>query len=146
MYRALYLSPIILFFITHLQWVVAADFAILSMNQSAPQLSNSQVRMIFSGKMSHISAIGQVQLLDWPQGSANRSNFYQLVLNKSVSQVNRKWAELAFSGKGQAPQELKLESIDELIKWLTDHPTGLSYLPANLVPEYANVVYLVREK
>jgi hypothetical protein len=141
MLRRSYFSLIVGFILLSSGFVIAADFAVLSLNPSAPQLSRNQVRMIFSGRLNSIDILGRLKLLDWSKECPYRSQFYQDILNKSVSQVNRNWAALAFSGKAQAPEELLTDEISELVRWLERNPEGLAYTPADLIPEKAIVVY-----
>ncbi len=114
---------------------IAEPYVIVSANPSMPQLSKAKAKMIFMGKSKSIKNVGKVKLLDWPDNSAQRSEFYQILVNKSPAQINSQWASLAFSGKAKPPEKLKTANVAELTAWLQANPTGLAYAPASQVPE-----------
>lgn len=118
----------------------ADSYVIFSANPSMPQLSKAKAKMIYMGKSKSIKNIGRVKLLDWPDSSTERAQFYQALVNKSPAQINSQWASLAFSGKAKPPEELSSTDVASIMTWLQANPSGLAYAPANLVPSNAVVV------
>ncbi|EJE8556125.1 hypothetical protein [Vibrio vulnificus] len=121
--------------------VRAADqYIIFSLNPQLPTLSTSQVKMIYRGKMTQIDGI-PFELLDLPASSQERNQFYQLLLNKTPSQMAAIWAKQTFSGRTKQPFQLSEQSIKEVMEWLAITPSGIAYFPANEVPSDVYVLY-----
>lgn len=119
------------------------EFAIFSLNNDLPPLSKNKARMLYRGKSKKISGSLKIILVDLPETSMHREDFYKMLLGKSVSQMNGYWAGLAFSGKGSPPEELDSDDIKQILKWLNDNPNGIAYAPIESVPEEVNILITV---
>ncbi|MCG9730408.1 hypothetical protein L1D44_11185 [Shewanella sp. Isolate13] len=119
------------------------EFAIFSLNDDLPPLSKSKARMLYRGKSKKISGSLKIVLVDLPETSIHREEFYKMLLGKSVSQMNGYWAGLAFSGRGSPPDELDSDDIKQILKWLNDNPNGIAYAPIESVPEEVNILITV---
>ncbi|MCL1147553.1 hypothetical protein AB4298_02695 [Shewanella sp. 10N.261.52.F9] len=119
------------------------EFAIFSLNNDLPPLSKNKARMLYRGKSKKISGSLKIILVDLPETSIHREDFYKMLLGKSVSQMNGYWAGLAFSGKGSPPEELDSDDIKQILKWLNDNPNGIAYAPIESVPEEVNILITV---
>ena len=119
------------------------EFAIFSLNNELPQLSQNKARMLYRGKSKRISGSLKIVLVDLPETSIHREEFYKMLLGKSVSQMNGYWAGLAFSGKGSPPEELDSDDIKQILNWLNDNPNGIAYAPIESVPEEVNILITV---
>lgn len=119
------------------------EFAIFSLNNDLPPLSKNKARMLYRGKSKKISGSLKIVLVDLPEASIHREDFYKMLLGKSVSQMNGYWAGLAFSGKGSPPEELDSDDIKQILKWLNDNPNGIAYAPIESVPDEVNILITV---
>jgi hypothetical protein len=119
------------------------EFAVFSMNSDIPALSKSKARMIYKGKTKKINGSLKIILVDLPENSIHREDFYSMLLGKSISQMNGYWASLSFSGKGKAPEELNSDDIKSIIEWLNNNPNGIAYAPIESVPENANILITI---
>ncbi|MGS0681782.1 hypothetical protein ACVBIL_11510 [Shewanella sp. 125m-7] len=119
------------------------EFAIFSLNDELPPLSKSKARMLYRGKSKKISGSLKIILVDLPETSIHREDFYKMLLGKSVSQMNGYWAGLAFSGRGTPPEELNSDDIKQILKWLNDNPNGIAYAPIDSVPKEVNILITV---
>ncbi|GAL03346.1 hypothetical protein ACFFLZ_00935 [Photobacterium aphoticum] len=119
------------------------EFAVFSMNGELPPLTKSKARMLYKGKTKKINGSIKIILVDLPETSIHREEFYNMLLGKSVTQMNGYWASLSFSGKGAPPEELSSDDIKEIIEWLNANPNGIAYAPINAVPENANILITV---
>lgn len=118
----------------------ADDFAVFTLNPDMKELRANQVKLIYRGRVSHINGV-PIRLLDLPRKSHHREDFYRQLLNKSPTQMSAIWARLSFSGKAIAPTEISSEAPDAVIQWLKSNRNGIAYLPADLLPEDAYVIY-----
>ncbi|MCQ1059234.1 hypothetical protein LRP52_20300 [Photobacterium sp. ZSDE20] len=119
------------------------EFAVFSLNSDIPALTKSKARMLYKGKTKKLNGSIKIVLVDLPEKSIHREEFYNMLLGKSVSQMNGYWASLSFSGKGTPPEELSSDDIRDIIEWLNDNPNGIAYAPVSAVPENANILITV---
>ena len=119
------------------------EFAIFTLNSELPPLSKSKARMLYRGKSKKIGGSLKIVLVDLPETSMHREDFYSMLLGKSVTQMNGYWAGLAFSGKGSPPEELDSDDIKQILKWLNENPNGIAYAPIESVPEEVNILITV---
>lgn len=125
-------------------WSTAAypeSYAIVTLNPNLPPLKASQVKMLYRGRLSHIDDIN-ISLLDLPQNSPLRQQFYYGLLGKSPAQMQAIWARQTFSGRSKAPFEAKQSDIQEVIAWLTHNKNGIAYIPASWVTGSVHVIYV----
>ena len=101
--------------------------------------------MLFRGKTKKLQG-KKITLSDWPEQHQIRNDFYLHLLGKDNAQMNAYWASLSFSGKARPPKELSDDSINELVTWLSDSPTRIGYAPVDMLPQNANVLYVVHKE
>ncbi|MGL6259395.1 hypothetical protein [Vibrio sp. WXL103] len=118
------------------------QFAIISLNPEFEQLSVSKAKKLYRGKTKKLQG-ERIELSDWPEGTNVREEFYKSLLGKTVAQMNAHWASLSFSGKARPPKEIDGNNVNQLIEWLNDDPSRIGYAPLRLVPENANIIYVV---
>lgn len=139
----LYLSPSIYALEADPAESTDVEFAIFTLNTELPPLSKSKARMLYRGKSKKIGGSLKIVLVDLPETSMHREDFYSMLLGKSVTQMNGYWAGLAFSGKGSPPEELDSDDIKQILKWLNENPNGIAYAPIESVPEEVNILITV---
>ena len=118
------------------------NYAIFSLDSGFEKITLNQARKLYRGKTKRLNG-KRVELSDWPENSAERENFYQLLLGKNTAQMNAHWAGLAFSGKSRYPREIEMASTDSLVDWLDDKPSRIGYSPLSKVPTNAYVLYVI---
>ncbi|TKB48672.1 hypothetical protein FCL40_10975 [Ferrimonas sediminicola] len=121
-------------------WPARAGYVLITLNDSMPAISESKARMLYLGKLKSLDSFGRVELVDFPEGSVHKQAFYQSFLNKSLPQINSRWAQLAFSGKGKPPESLVEASEQAVLAWLAHHPRGIAYVPRSMVPRGARIL------
>lgn len=119
---------------------VADSFSIVSLNPDMPQLSQAKAKMLFTGRSKTVSGIGRVALLDYPQDHPSRVSFYESLTGQTISQVNSKWASLAFSGRATPPDVLENLSLEGVKNWLQENPNGLAYVTSAMIPDGAYIL------
>lgn len=119
------------------------EFAVFTLNSDLPPLSKSKARMLYKGKTKKLNGSIKIVLVDLPENSIHREEFYNILLGKSVSQMNGYWASLSFSGKGTPPEELSSDDIKDILEWLNNNPNGIAYAPIRDVPKNANILITV---
>jgi len=119
------------------------EFAVFSLNDEIPSLSKSKTRMLYKGRTKKLNGSIKIILVDLPETSIHREDFYNMLLGKSISQMNGYWASLSFSGKGIPPEELDSDDIKDILEWLNQNPNGIAYAPVSAVPENANILITI---
>jgi len=121
------------------------SLAVFTLTEDFKKLSKSKVRMLFRGKLKYLQG-NKVELSDWPQSNSIRNEFYQELLGKDLAQMNAYWASLSFSGKARPPKELNKDSIESLLNWLSAKRFRIGYAPVSVIPEGANILYIVEKE
>lgn len=119
------------------------EFAVFSLNDEIPALSKSKTRMLYKGRTKKLNGSIKIVLVDLPDNSILREDFYNMLLGKSISQMNGYWASLSFSGKGTPPEELNSDDIKDILEWLNQNPNGIAYAPVSAVPNNANILITI---
>jgi hypothetical protein len=127
------------------QTLAADTYAVFSLDQNFKPLSKNKVRMLFRGKVKRLQG-KQIELSDWSETNAVRSDFYQILLSKDVAQMNAYWASLSFSGKARPPKVIKEDTIKALLEWLAQNKSRIGYAELDLLPSTANVLYIVKKE
>lgn len=119
------------------------EFAVFSLNDKIPALSKSKTRMLYKGRTKKLNGSIKIVLVDLPDTSILREDFYNMLLGRSISQMNGYWASLSFSGKGTPPEELSSDDIKDILEWLNQNPNGIAYAPVSAVPDNANILITI---
>jgi len=77
----------------------AGDIVVIG-NPAAAPLSKEQVADLYLGRNQSLT------LLDLPESSATRTDYYKKLTGKDPAQIKSMWSRLTFSGKGVPPKEL----------------------------------------
>jgi len=120
----------------------STPYAVFTLTPGLNKLSKGKVRMLFRGKLKYLQG-SKVELSDWPQSNYIRNKFYKELLGKDLAQMNAYWASLSFSGKARPPKEINKDSMRALLAWLSAKHFRIGYAPVDIIPEDANVLYIV---
>lgn len=140
-----FILSVFLFFCFASQANTDNAYAVFTLNQDINKLTKSKVRMLYRGKIKYIQG-EKIELSDWSQSNPVRNDFYQVLLGKDIAQMNAYWARLSFSGKARPPKEITPDSINTLLDWVSAKNSRIGYAPIALLPDNANVLYIVRKE
>ena len=107
--------------------LVAAELVIIT-NKSTQEkrLTKNTLADMYLDKVKTYPDGTRVRAVDQAPGSDARKTFYQAILGKSETQVNRYWAKRRYSGKGKPPMVI---SGDEAVKnWIANNPGAIGYI------------------
>ncbi|SJN55628.1 hypothetical protein VR7878_01357 [Vibrio ruber DSM 16370] len=119
---------------------IADPFAIITKTNALPLLTDTQVKMLYRGRLTHINGT-HVQLADLPADSTIRAHFYHRLLGKSPTQMQAIRARQSFSGKFIPPYELYNEDMTTISQWLDEHPNGIIYVPQSWISDQVRILY-----
>jgi ABC-type phosphate transport system substrate-binding protein len=80
--------------------------------------------------------------LDQASDSQMRADFYQILVNKSLAQVNAYWARLLFTGRSTPPRPLSDNSA--VLKAVRENPNAIGYIDSAELDDTVKVVARVR--
>jgi ABC-type phosphate transport system substrate-binding protein len=116
-----------------------ADVVVVTQAQSGVErLSTNDVTDIFLGRYRKLPSGSRAAPIDQPAGSNLKSEFYRLLVNKDLSEINAYWARLIFSGKTSPP--LQAASNAEVLGLLTSVPGAIAYIERKQVDARFRIV------
>jgi ABC-type phosphate transport system substrate-binding protein len=98
-------------------------------------LSIQQVSDAFLGRA------GSYRLVDLPESSLQRAEFYRKVTQKDGAQIKSIWSKLSFTGKAAPPKEV--DSSAEVKKFVSENKKAIGYMDRRATDASVKVVLTV---
>lgn len=107
--------------------LVLADIAVI-VNVDNPTVTISPVDLknIYRVRVAHFSDTYPIILSYQPAENEVTQLFFNLVIDKSMTELTRYWATKIFSGRMERP--IKLEDDALVIEWVSRNRSGLGYI------------------
>lgn len=104
-----------------------AEIAVV-VNKNSPltSITIKEAKRIFLGITKKLPDGSNIEIVDHADASSLKEDFYMTLTNKSVAQINSRWAGLVFSGQGIPPKQTKGNQGVE--RWLQENPNGIGYI------------------
>ena len=121
---------------------VHAEIAVIT-NPTVKEIGISKQKLanIYLGRKKNFSNGASIEPVDQTADSAIRHKFYQSVVGMSVSDANRYWSRLRFSGKGTPPRVI---TGDEAVRdWVASHPGAIGYIDGEYLNSSVKVVLII---
>ncbi len=126
-----------------LAWGALAEPVVVTSAQSSLNaLDRNQVRDLFLGKISSLPDGRTALLVDQPESSSLRNEFYLKVTNRSATEAAALWAKLYFTGRGMPPHEG--QSSEDIKQFLSAHPGSVGYIDESALDGSVKVIYVVK--
>lgn len=120
---------------------LAGTVVVAGAKSSVHALDRNQVRDLYLGNLSALPDGSSAILIDQPESSPLRNEFYLKVTNKSAAQARAQWAKLYFTGRGVPPHEgLNNEDIK---KFLNSTPGSIGYIDDSALDSSVKVIFVV---
>ena len=132
---------LILVLLLHLSSPAEAGELVVVVNAAsgAGQLSRDQVINIFLGRFRQFPSGLTAEPIDQPEDGPLRAQFYRLLVDKQMTEINAYWARLIFSGRTSPP--LKAKSSDEVLRLLSSRRGGIAYMNKSEVNHLLTIVF-----
>lgn len=109
----------------------AAQAVVVSAKSTVPAMTPDQVSQLFLGKTSTLPGGVAAVLIDQPEGSPARDEFYTKATGKNAAQMKALWSRLTFSGAAQPPKVVAGPA--EVKKAVADTPGAIGYIDKGAV-------------
>ena len=108
-------------------WPAFADIVVI-VNAANPvqKMTSDEVAALYLARSRTFSTGEFVLVFDQPRDSALRQQFFKLVANMAIGQVNTYWSRLMFSGQEMPPQVLPNEQA--VIDIVRRNPGAIGYV------------------
>jgi ABC-type phosphate transport system substrate-binding protein len=104
-------------------------------------LSKDQLSDLFLGKIASLPDGSGAILIDQPESSPLRNEFYLKVTNRSAAQARAHWAKLYFTGRG-VPPRVATDSAN-IKEMLNSIPGAIGYIEDSALDSSVKVIYVV---
>ena len=116
------------------------DFVVIAnVNSGLEKMTKDEVINVYMGRNrklpSGISAIP----LDLSNPLSEKANFYNVMVNKELSEISSYWARLLFSGQGSPPKQLK--DADEALEYVMQAKGAIAYIDRKKADKRIKIVY-----
>ncbi len=119
-----------------------SDIVVAVSNRSdIESISKRELIDVFMGRFDVLENGERVQPIDYSEDSRLRAAFYERLVGKSQKQINAYWSRLVFSGRAKPP--VRVDDVEQSIRFIQQNPTGLAYLPASRVSEEMKIVLVL---
>jgi ABC-type phosphate transport system substrate-binding protein len=129
----IFFTILILTFNTHL----FAEVSVIVHPSNQNNINKNDILRIFLGKSKSFPNGEQAIPINIKEGET-RSNFNELVLSKSDSQLKAYWSKLIFTGKGNPPQDIDYEL--EVLELISSNPSFIGYIDSSKVTEKVKII------
>lgn len=107
------------------------------------QLSKAEVVNLFLGRQKHLAAGLPALPVDQVSPESTWAEFYRLLVDKELSQINTYWARLHFSGQSRPPR--RFQSSEDVLNFVASHPGAIGYVEEGKVDRRVRVVHVLKQ-
>lgn len=101
-------------------------------------LSRDDVVNIFLGRFRQLPSGISALPADLPASQPEKAQFYRLLVNKDLSEINSYWARLIFSGRTVPPRQAL--GNEDLLNFIGKTPGAIGYLEKSRIDPRVKVV------
>ncbi|MFL0798099.1 MAG: phosphate ABC transporter substrate-binding protein [Cellvibrionaceae bacterium] len=116
-----------------------AETAIVIHPENQNTLSIEDIKRIFLGKKKSYPDGTKAIPIDQKEGSAPRTAFTFVILNKSDQQMRAYWAQQLFTGKGTPPKDFRNNT--DVKKLVSTNPSLIGYIDSKAVDDSVKVIH-----
>ncbi len=112
---------------------------VVNVNNNEAALTKKQITDIYMGRYQNFPSGHSALPVDFPDKSAIKQAFYQLLVQQTEKRINTYWSRLLFSGRAHPPK--KSRGIDDVVSIVEQNDKAIAYLPNEQVSNKMRVVY-----
>ena len=116
----------------------AEPVVVVNAGSGVASLSRDQVINIFLGRYRQFPSGLAALPIDQPADQPMKAQFYRMLVDKDLSEINAYWARLIFSGKTAPPRQAA--SSAEVVEWLARNRGAIGYVDRSMVDARLRIV------
>lgn len=116
-------------------------YVIVNQQNSLEQLTKKQLIDLYMGRTRHFDSGSRVIAVDASLQSAEREAFYQMLVEKTIPEIQAYWARLLFTGRAVPP--FQVESTNDIINFVSENGSAIGYVAKAPVSDRVKVVYVL---
>ncbi len=118
--------------------VANAEIVVIG-SKNMPELSKSQVKSLFLGKLNKVEGVDLVKVLYLKKGDATRKTFNKKILKKRENQLKSYWTKMMFTGEGKMPESMP--DAAAMIASVSGSNNTIGYVNAASLNDSVKVLY-----
>ena len=104
----------------------AEPVVVINAGSGVEHLSRDEVINIFLGRYRQLPSGIAALPIDQPANQPLKAQFYRMLVNKDLAEINAYWARLIFSGKTAPPRQAA--SAAEVVDWIARTRGAIGYV------------------
>lgn len=120
--------------------IAMAEVVVIA-SKSMPDLSKSQVKNLFLGKLGNVDGVGKVSVLYLDASDPARKVFNKKILRKKEKQLKSYWTKMMFTGEGETPESVGGSS--DMVNMVGGASNIIGYTDSSAVNDSVKVLYKV---
>lgn len=116
------------------------DFVVIANPHSGVEkMSKDEVINVYMGRNRKLSSGVTAQPLDLENPLTEKANFYNIMVNKELSEISSYWARLMFSGQGSPPRQVA--SAEQAVELVGRLKGAIAYVDRKKIDKRVRVVF-----
>ena len=116
------------------------DFVVIANPHSGiEKMSKDEVINVYMGRNRKLSSGVTAQPLDLENPLTEKANFYNIMVNKELSEISSYWARLMFSGQGSPPRQVA--SAEQAVELVGRLKGAIAYVDRKKIDKRVRVVF-----
>ncbi len=117
-----------------------ADLVVIANPQSGiEKLSKDEIINLYMGRNRKLASGVNAIPVDLTAANVEKANFYTMLVNKNLPEINSYWARLMFSGQGSPP--MQAESADEVLDIVSNKKGAVGYIDRKKLDKRVKLIY-----
>ena len=124
--------------------LVASDIVLMThADNTIESLSRKQIVDIYMGRRTKLPNGDPVIPIDLPESDPIKTEYYRIMINRSLAEVNAYWSRLYFTGKASPPRVI--DTVSDIKGLVSSDRKLLAYIPESMVDKDVKIVYRLKE-
>ena len=103
------------------------------------RLTRDEVINIFLGRFRQLPSQVTAHPADLPASQIEKANFYRLLVDKDLGEINSYWARLVFAGRTVPPRQTT--GNEDLLSFVANTPGAVGYVDRSRVDGRVKIVF-----
>jgi len=124
--------------------VLAKSEIVIIANKSSVlnKLNRQQAKKLWLGKIHKLPGTGKIKVIDQPNNSTIKEEFYQKLANMNLDRLKVYWAKIIFSGKDLPPKTLRNDQ--KIIEFIKKNIKYIGYIHSDSLNSDVKVLMRIR--